>query len=142
VIPNSRMRRGLTAMSLVSLAACTARQVRLNPHLPAETLEPPRTESPSDSIGAGDLEIVQGTTAADAVRQLRPEFLRVRGRQTAATLASVYVNAQYVGEPEVLSSILLTEVRGIRYLSAMTAKASFGSSCRCEGGVILVRTQR
>lgn len=96
----------------------------------------------SDRLGATDFKAVQGTSAADAVRELRPEFLMPHGQPTAPSRASVYVNGHYTGEADVLALISLAEVGEIRYLGAMAAKSQFGSQCRCGGGVILVRTVR
>ena len=64
------------------------------------------------------------------------------GKQTAPAKATVYVNGRYTGEADVLALISLTEVSEIQYVGAMAAKSQFGSQCRCDGGVILVRTVR
>lgn len=133
-----RVARLFVVAAATSVTACASGKAG-SPHV---ALEPTPTERQSDRIGVTDLRAVRGTSAADAVRELRPEFLVARGQQTAPARATVYVNGQYTGEPDVLALISLAEVSEIRYLGAMTAKNLFGSHCRCDGGVILVRTLR
>jgi hypothetical protein len=112
---------------------------------PLEAFEPPKDGSARDRIVLGDLAKVRGTTAADAVRQIRPEFLRAGGRRmsrpTSAATPSVYVNGHYAGEADVLGLIPLRVLIEIRYLDAVAAKTLFGSHCPCDGGAILLRTR-
>jgi hypothetical protein len=133
-----RCRRGLgmvVVMSAVaSVTACAGRQAGLN--------TVPGTDHRSDRIGVMEFRAVQGNTAADAVRQLRPEFLLSHGAQTAPTRATVYIDDRFTGDLDVLALVALAEVSEIRYLDMMRAKNLFGSYCRCDGGVILVRTLR
>jgi hypothetical protein len=131
--------------SLIGGAACGAgvqnpgAQVRS----PLEALNAAGHASTTSEIGLADLRKVQGTTAADAVRQLRPEFMR-GGRRTndaSPPTPSVYVDGRHAGGVDVLSLIPLTPVVGILYLDAVAAKSLFGSYCPCEGGVVYVRTK-
>jgi hypothetical protein len=120
-------------------ASTTVGRERGSPTGASEFLETGRS---SDRLGGKDFKAVQGTSAADAVRELRPEFLMPRGQPAGPARPSVFVNGQYTGEADVLGLIGLAEVMEIRYVSAMAAKSQFGSQCRCDGGVILVRTVR
>jgi hypothetical protein len=64
-------------------------------------------------------------TAFEAVRQLRPEFLRSRGtmsmRDPSGEYAVVYVNGMRMGGPEQLNTIRAGDVASIRFVSASDA---------------------
>lgn len=106
--------------------------------------EPARLETAPGRIMAGDLSKVQGVTALDAVRQLRPEFLRTTGRRVTTGAVTpppaVYENEKYAGAVDVLNLIPIAVVVEIRRLGPVEARTMFGPACSCEGGVILVRT--
>lgn len=112
---------------------------------PTALVHTPSDYSRSDRITASELEGLAGT-AADAVRRLRPEFLR--GPEVTTDLSgapgspSVYVNGRYSGDASVLRLIPLRIVTEIRHLDPVAAKSILGSYCDCNGGVILVRTER
>jgi hypothetical protein len=105
--------------------------------------EPPRRERPSDVILPAEIRAIQANTAADAVRQLRPEFLRSVPTSMffKAPAPSVYLDGRYAGSLDVLSTIPVAPIVEIRYVTASAAKSAFGSYCACDGGVILVRTR-
>ena len=106
--------------------------------------EPPRRERPSDVILPSEIRAIQANTAADAVRQLRPEFLRstpTNAFSTTPALPSVYLNGRYAGPLDILSTIPVGPIVEIRYARTAAAKSVFGSYCACDGGVILVRTR-
>ena len=135
--------RLLSGVVLLLLSACV--------HTPPDTdlitadlLEPPRRGRPSDQILPSELRLVSGRTAADAVRQLRPEFLRVAPTRTIngqPVLPSVYLDGRPAGGLDALGTIPLLPVVEIRYVTAVAAKSVFGSYCDCAGGVIVVRTR-
>lgn len=133
--------------SLVGAVACSAGMPHpdVSPLPPLGAVEPPTGGSRSDRIAAAELATIRGNTA-DAVRKLRPEFLRVHDQRTSvsgsATTPSVYVNGRYAGEASVLELIPLAVVLEIRYVDAIAAKSMFGSYCPCDQGVIFVRTAR
>ena len=132
----------LATIALVGATACgPAARSGVNARPAAEAGESSEKESTTDRIGTGDLRIVQGHTAGDAVRQLRPAFLRAGGRPIAPVTASVYVDNHYAGGLEALELVPLRLVSEIRYMDAMTAKSMLGSYCRCDGGIILVRVR-
>jgi hypothetical protein len=104
----------------------------------------PRGDNVYSRIAILELLKVQGSTALDAVRQLRPEFLRATSRTGVGTggapAVSVYENGRYLGGVETLSDIPLRVLQEVRRVEPVEAKSMFGSSCPCEAGVILIRT--
>ena len=103
-----------------------------------------RGETGAARIVPADLRRVRGTTALEAVRQLRPDFLRISMRKMNETNAmpavSVYENGRYIGGVDMLSGIPLGILVEIRRIEPVEAVILFGSTCPCDGGVILVRT--
>jgi outer membrane cobalamin receptor len=95
-------------------------------------------------ISAEEIERITASTAHDIVRQLRPEYLRSRGRISVqnerAAFAVVYVNGVRVGGLEQLHTIRAGDVEYIRYLNAADATTRWGTGH--SGGVIevLVKT--
>ena len=138
----------LLASSVMSATACggASHSAGTTPVGRVEAIEPPQGQSRSDRIAAGDLSTVQGRTAADAIRRLRPEFLRAPDDRTSITVSpaspTVYVDGRYAGELSVLDLIPLDVVVEIQRLDSVAAKSLFGSYCPCSGGVILVRVRR
>lgn len=109
------------------------------------TMESPSDFARSDRILADELPQVRGSSAADAIRQLRPNFLQASLRGPARLSAqppAVYVNGQHVGGIEALEIIGLQTVEEIRHLDPTAAKSMFGSYCPCDGGIILVQMRR
>jgi hypothetical protein len=90
-----------------------------------------------------DLRRVEGFTALDAVRRLRPEFLQPSASRpsTISTLPTVYENGRYSGGADQLRDIPLGLVIEIQRLSSVEARILFGASCPCDGGVISVKTK-
>jgi len=85
----------------------------------------------------GELE-GEGYTAYDAVRQLRPTWMRTRGRGTSPREQSpmVYVNRVRVGSVEELRQIRVEEVQELRYLDPADATMKLGTNH--TGGAIMV----
>jgi hypothetical protein len=108
---------------------------------PAQTA--PRSEPTrrATSLTATDLQAVKAMTTLDAVRQLRPDFLRVSSRADRnATAPAVYVNGMLAGGLLWLESIQLAEVREITFFHPMEARFRFGPTCPCDGGIVAVQT--
>jgi hypothetical protein len=105
----------------------------------------PRARGMSDVLTAGELARAEVRTTVDAVRRLRPEFLRatqvVGVDGPMEVYPSVYLNGQYAGRPETLGLIALDAIEEIRYVRAAQARDWWGASCPCAGGVIYVRTK-
>ncbi len=98
----------------------------------------------ADRLDAMDLQQVEAATLADAIRQLRPEFFTPRPpvRITGPLPTSVvYVNGQYQGGLEMLSTIPLPTVVEVTRLSSTLAKSRYGSFCPCDGGVVDVKVR-
>ena len=139
--------RAFIMASLISTAACGAAATRTGarPRPQPGAVELPTGVSIRDRISAAELKSVGGTTA-DAVRVLRPEFLRARDPHSGAgeseTTPSIYVNGRYAGEAHVLALIPLDVVVEVYYVGAIAAKGMFGSHCPCDRGVIFVVTAR
>lgn len=86
----------------------------------------------SDLIMAEELATTQGSTAYDAVRQLRPTWI-MRSRPTAVlqrnqALLIVYVDGvRYAAGIESLRLLPLRSVASLRYFSPGNAEARFGA---------------
>jgi hypothetical protein len=108
--------------------------------------EPSRLGSSSETLTAADLLTANVTSTPEAVRRLRPEFLRpvllpTPDAGTARVYPSVYLNGVYAGGIEALETVPLTVVQEIRFVRAQQAKGWWGSYCPCNAGVIAVRTK-
>lgn len=100
-----------------------------------------RPEYDPNRITALDIQALDGVkTAYDAVRALRPQFLRarpsgsVRNRQPVPI--AVYVDGTYRGGTEILTQLQANAVAEIRWLSGTDATTRFGTNH--ESGAILV----
>jgi len=101
-------------------------------------------QSTSDHVGREALAALADLNFEDALRRLRPEWMRPApvGRQAAEPgVASVYVNDSYVGGLDALRLIPIDAVTNARYLTPTAARSWFGMFCPCAGGVILVSTR-
>ena len=108
------------------------------------SFEPARRGRGSDEISREEARAVEGTTAADVIARLRPEFLRAKSSRVALdqqVAPSVYHNGAFAGGLDVLGTIPIAPILDIRYLTPVAARSHYGSYCKCEGGVILVRTR-
>ena len=92
----------------------------------------------SATLTAADFERVpDASTALEAVRQLRPLFLRPRpagfvARNQAPVLA-VYINDMYAGNVDVLQTIPTNTIQSMRYLQRTEAMTFAGSQTRGDG---------
>jgi hypothetical protein len=79
-----------------------------------------------------------GTTAYEVLEQLRPQFLRARGRSSmqnpAPLYAVVYLNDVRAGGLDSLRTIRVGEIDEIRYIGAADATTRYGTGH--GGGVI------
>jgi hypothetical protein len=147
---NARSRRSasLTRLSLALLAGCarSLQQAHLAP-IPAELSlrDGSQAESRSDysTLTAADLDLPNLTSTLEAVRRLRPSFLRPSPRVMGVRAeVALYVNGLYNGDVSLLDGIPLREIRDIRYLHPAEAQFRFGLFCRCDGGALLVTMRR
>lgn len=150
-----RRRSSLVAMIIagllaVSTACASARPASSSPSTfgirqQGALSDGPRADAPSDVITAADLQSVAAANTGEAVRRLRPSFVRpnaIPGNMDGALATpSVYVDGSYLGGLEALELLLIDEVNEIRFIRANAAKNWWGSSCPCSVGVIHVRTK-
>jgi hypothetical protein len=105
---------------------------------------PMRHEQPSIAGAAtltrADLASTNEWSTMDAVRRLRPDFLRgsARGPLTGPPQVAVYLNGAYDGDVSVLNSIPLAVIAEIAFLHPVAARQRFGSTCPCANGAIVV----
>jgi hypothetical protein len=96
-----------------------------------------------DVLMSEEIQRTSAVTAYDAVRQLRPQWLRRRGRSSiqnaTAEVLVVYLDGARFGGPDMLRSIAVGSVLEIRHLAASDATTRFGTGH--AGGALLVRTR-
>ena len=148
-----RRRSSLLAMIIAGLLAVSTACASARPSAPSTLAirqqgalsEGPRADVPSDVITVADLRSVAASNTGEAVRRLRPSFVRpsaIPGNMDGALATpSVYVDGSYLGGLEALELVLIDEVNEIRFIRANAAKNWWGSSCPCAVGVIHVRTK-
>src|SRR6266436_5306242 len=118
------MRFAIVTASFLTLAACSGNAAR-----ESRDAAPSRD---SDLIVAEELANTNGSTAYDAVRQLRPTWI-MRSRPTAVlqrnqALLIVYVDGvRYAAGIESLRLLPLRSVASLRYFSPGNAEARFGA---------------
>jgi hypothetical protein len=80
----------------------------------------------------------------DALRRLRPQWLRTRGASSIvspeATEPVVYVSGIRRGEPRTLQNVNVDQVRSVQFIDARDATTRFGTGH--GGGVIMVDVDR
>ena len=136
--------RRVIATGLVVTQACVAQHTSssldFTPPVQRATLD---TRGGAQRIATDDLRQVEGFTALDAVRRLRPEFLQPSASRpsTISTPPTVYENGHYSGGADQLRDIPLGLVTKIQRLSSVEARILFGAFCPCDGGVISVKTK-
>lgn len=104
------------------------------------TTAPPGTTVPSrsgDVVSAGELETVSQLNLLEALRRLRPTWLRVRSRSTPPV---VFIDGIRRGGAEVLRDFRASEAIEIRRRSGTDATTLYGTGV--GGGTIEVRTRR
>jgi GDP-D-mannose dehydratase len=126
------MKRVLSGLLLViTLTAC------------ASTGEPRAPRASRNVLTYEEISRSNASTAFEAIRQLRPEYLRTRGAQSvqnpSAEYAVVYVNGVRAGDLGMLHSIRATDIQEVRYMNASEATTRYGTGH--AGGVIEVRTR-
>jgi hypothetical protein len=96
----------------------------------------------SDVLTAEEIQEVPVTTAYDAVRRLRPSWLRVRSAPTARNPVPerpvVYIDGVRSGSVGILRNIRRNHVVRIEYLGPSDATNRFGTGH--SGGALLVST--
>ena len=82
-------------------------------------------------------------TARQAIEQLRPQFLRIRGTTTlgnaqTADVIWVYFDGTRMGTVDVLNNIGVHEIREIRYLNPSEATNRYGTG-HVQGAILITR---
>ena len=100
------------------------------------------THARASVITAEELASVEGPGTVDAVRRLRPAFLRgsVRTSRASPEIA-VYVDDRYDGDVTSLETIPVRVIRQIVFLEPVEAHVRFGPRCPCGSGALLVTTR-
>ena len=127
--------RTVVALSAALLATgCLARS-------PVPAAAAIRRESSRYALGQPELSTSAAVNAEEAIRALRPEWLRANPtlrHAEQAERAVVYVGYMYLGDLDALRLIQRAEVSSIQYLTPMEARGRFGPTCRCSAGAILI----
>lgn len=91
-------------------------------------------------ITAEDMADMQHVSALDAVRRLKPNWLRRRGVDSfrGSFPMAVVVNGVVAGGVRILESYRCGDVKEIRYLNARAATMRYGD--KAGGGAILITT--
>lgn len=94
-------------------------------------------------ITAEELASRSTLTARQAIEQLRPQFLRIRGTTTLGNAQTgdviwVYFDGTRMGTVEVLNNISAHEIREIRYLNPSEATNRYGTG-HVQGAILITR---
>ncbi|HEV7839718.1 MAG TPA: hypothetical protein VGO75_16735 [Gemmatimonadaceae bacterium] len=119
--------------TLAALLACASQRVAAR-------------QGPDPQLITGE-EVVASlaTTAYEAIRNLRPNFLSYRGetsfdRRSSRPYPNVYVDDQAFGTISILQSIPASDVASIRLYRSAEAVTKFGTGN--PGGVIAISTRK
>lgn len=125
--------RGASLLLLLALAAACGSSPRL------ETGDMPR-RSDSSRLTREEVVASNTSTAFDAIRMLRPNWLRKRGAMsvTQPTEIKVYLDNVQIGGPGTLQNIPVSSVVSLQFLDAATATQRWGTGH--PHGAILVST--
>jgi hypothetical protein len=99
----------------------------------------------SSVIGRAELRTLNGQTAVEAIRHLRPQFLTatqpapLRGERVHP---SVYIENRPFAGLESLSGVPVDALDEVRFLRPSEAKTVYGPGCACDAGVIVLRMRR
>lgn len=123
------LRRILPALLVIFASACS------NAPGPATT---GRASNPS-VITEAELERFAGQSIHEAIRRLRPQFLRSRGPSTITQGSNgivVYLGTTRMGDPGALNQIRVSDVLRVQYLTPSEASQRFGLD-HTEGAIVL-----
>ena len=98
--------------------------------------------STSGALTRADLLETEQATLYDAIRRLRPRWLRARGTDFAGNslVAQVFVDGSPRGVIDVLRQIRVMDITDVSFLSATDAATRYGTRAG-TGGTIIVRTR-
>jgi hypothetical protein len=104
-----------------------------------------RMPASREVLTAAEISKSGALTAYDAIRTLRPAFLRAQGLKAVLTnprstvYPVVYLNGVYHGEMDSLKELTAQNINEIRYIEAKDATLMYGTGH--SAGVILVTTR-
>lgn len=138
-------RRLIIAATLGGVGACASSGTASQTGDPQTTVvsAPNRPRRDPNVITVEELASRPTLTARQAIEQLRPQFLRVRGTTTLGNAQTqdviwVYVDGTRMGTVEVLNNIGVHEVREIRYLNPAEATNRYGTG-HVQGAILVTR---
>jgi hypothetical protein len=136
--------RAFALALVVATDACYASRVEPEKAEPLQMLTSSRRQGYEPGlVRSAELKAVDAWSLSEALQQTRPDFLRPKPAvfpYMELVIPSIYIDGKFTGAPEVLQLVPVAEVNEVRYLRPASARLAFGSSCRCAGGVIAVRT--
>lgn len=104
-----------------------------------------RHETGTRRVGEDELRNVADQSLAQALMELRPDFLRpnAMGRVPVGPAArpSVYIDNSYVGAVDALQLVPAASVTEVVLLPPSAAHDRFGAYCACDAGVLMVTTR-
>jgi hypothetical protein len=83
-------------------------------------------------LTAEEISRTSALTAYEAVRALRPSFMKIRGPRLSGEVTrttaypAVYLNGMYYGDTESLKSLYVIDIRDIGYIDSNEAMLKFG----------------
>jgi hypothetical protein len=95
----------------------------------------------SGALTQEDLRETNEPNLYNAVRRLRPQWLRPRGSQISGGEVALFVNGTPAGTVSQLNNITIDSVTEIRYYSPSEAGFAFGTMAG-NSGVVAISTQR
>ena len=93
----------------------------------------PRSDAASNILGRAELADAGSVSTYEAVKRLRPDFLRDRGPKSLVnasvrTRPAVFIDGSPYGEIEALAAFPASRVEEVRFYSGLEATTKFGSA--------------
>jgi hypothetical protein len=134
------------SVGLVIVAACGAYPAQAGFAIDSFGSEgvSPSPAATEESLARREIAAYTGRPIADALAQLRPEWLRptpFARESDDSPRAVIYMNDVRSGDIRALQTIPSAAVVEVRFLHQSEAQIQYGSACHCPAGVILVRTR-
>ncbi len=135
----------LAGAALAGAAGCASSGTAGQAGDPQTTVvsSPARQRKDPNVITEAELASRATLTARQAIEQLRPQFLRIRGTTTLGNAQTgdviwVYFDGTRMGTLEVLNNIGVHEIREIRYLNPSEATNRYGTG-HVQGAILITR---